>query len=105
MPLVKPSEALGVFTESLNPAFQNVEDVDKLIEAMKWEDTTLRKFVDKTRLDNWHRTIVEAAEKRCQTNLDEETVNGAKMAEPVEEQPQETNGRRTTRSQANGKSA
>lgn len=109
IPVMKPSEVLGVFTTHLDPRFENADDglKEKLLESMRSEDAILARFVEKARLDNWHRTVVEAAEKQCEAHvaaeMDGQTIEGAKMAETVEEPPKKTNGR-TTRSSTNGKS-
>lgn len=50
---------------------------DKLVAAMKWEDTTLRKYIDKARLESWLRSASEDAEDVVARVADEETKAGA----------------------------
>ncbi|OAA53242.1 nuclear pore complex subunit [Niveomyces insectorum RCEF 264] len=74
--VVKPSDALGVYTDATEPAtvsrFGNMEDTswDKLLDAMRQEDTVLRRYIEKSRLDDWCRTATECAEKACQAEMD-----------------------------------
>ncbi|TPX15847.1 uncharacterized protein E0L32_000181 [Thyridium curvatum] len=78
-PLLKPSEALGVYTAELDQRFDEMDNAfqNKLRDGMKAEDTLLKRFIDKSRLDEWWRTVVEAAEKTCQAELDALTEDGA----------------------------
>ncbi|KAL2016374.1 hypothetical protein VTK56DRAFT_3796 [Thermocarpiscus australiensis] len=64
-PFVKPSDALGVYTESLDRRFDGMDDGTraKLLEAMRWEDNRLRSFIDRAQLEAWYRTTRECAEK------------------------------------------
>jgi len=64
-PFVKPSEALGVYTESLDRRFEMMDEsfLHKLLDSMKWEDKQLRTYVEKSQLDLWYKTTKEAAEK------------------------------------------
>ncbi|KAK3937905.1 Non-repetitive/WGA-negative nucleoporin C-terminal-domain-containing protein [Diplogelasinospora grovesii] len=64
-PYVKPSDALGVFTESLDRRFNDLDDSfrNKLLDAMKWEDAKLRSFIEKSQVEAWYRTTLEAAER------------------------------------------
>jgi len=64
-PIVKPSEALGVYTEQLDSRFGDRDDGfrEKLLEAMRWEDSVLRKYVEKSQLDKWFRTVADGAEQ------------------------------------------
>lgn len=50
---------------------------EKLLEAMKWENSVLRRYTDKSRLDQWFVSVVETAEKACQAQLDALTAEGA----------------------------
>lgn len=56
---------------------------------MKHEDQILRRYVEKSRLEEWYRTVVDGAEKACQIDTDRETMNGARANE---ESLAETNG-------------
>ncbi len=55
-PLVKPSDALGVYVDGLGGRFGDGDDKfkDNLFAAMKWEDSVLRHFIEKCRLDSWY---------------------------------------------------
>ncbi|EFW99179.1 nuclear pore complex subunit [Grosmannia clavigera kw1407] len=87
--VVKPSEALGVYTDGGDPAttarFANLEDAfrEKMLDAMRQEDTLLRRYIDKCRLDDWCRAAVEAAEKACQAEVDRLTVDREGAKAPV----------------------
>ncbi|OLN82205.1 Nucleoporin NUP133 [Colletotrichum chlorophyti] len=89
----RPSDALGAYTTDLDARFTNMEKSyrDKLLDAMKWEDSLLRKYVDKARLEEWTRTTAEAAEALVAETADERT---RATTAPVEETPeQHTNGK------------
>ncbi len=63
-PLMRPSEALGVFVDRLDRRFDDMDESirGKLLDAMKWEDTKLGGFLNKSRLDEWYLATLEAAE-------------------------------------------
>ncbi|KAK3956788.1 Non-repetitive/WGA-negative nucleoporin C-terminal-domain-containing protein [Pseudoneurospora amorphoporcata] len=63
-PCIKPSDALGVFTDSLDRRFDGMDDSfrHKLMDSMKAEDVKLKTYIDKARLDEWFKTTLEAAE-------------------------------------------
>ncbi|KAK1775827.1 Non-repetitive/WGA-negative nucleoporin C-terminal-domain-containing protein [Copromyces sp. CBS 386.78] len=63
-PCIKPSDALGVYTDSLDRRFDGMDDSfrHKLMDAMKAEDVKLKTYIDKARLDEWFKTTLEAAE-------------------------------------------
>lgn len=75
-PVIKPSEALGVYTDSDEAAtaarFANMENTfrERLLDAMRYEDSLLRRYIDKSRLEEWCRAAVEGAEKACQTEVE-----------------------------------
>jgi nuclear pore complex protein Nup133 len=75
-PFVKPSDALGVFTESLDRRFDGMDDGfrNKLLDAMRWEDTRLRTFIEKAQLEAWYRTTRECAEKTVAVTYDRLTA-------------------------------
>ncbi|KAJ9156550.1 hypothetical protein NKR23_g1073 [Pleurostoma richardsiae] len=77
--LVKPSEALGVYTEGLDSRFNDMEENfrEKLLDAMKWEDATLRKYVEHCQLNKWTQTALEAAQKTTDFYFDSVTAAGA----------------------------
>lgn len=64
-PLIKPSEVLGVFTEHVDRRFNGMDENfhNRLLDAMRWEDSKLRTYIEKHQLDAWHRTVLEEAEK------------------------------------------
>ena len=74
--MIKPSEALGVYSDAADPAtaarFGHMEDTsrEKLLDAMRHEDTLLRRYIDKSRLEEWCRTAKEGAEKAVQAEMD-----------------------------------
>ncbi|KAI8286481.1 Nucleoporin NUP133 [Colletotrichum sp. SAR11_240] len=86
----RPSDALGAFTEDLDSRFDIMEKSyrDKLLDAMKWEDSVLRKYIEKARLEEWTRTTAESAEA-----LVAETVDEATRAATEELPDQHTNGK------------
>lgn len=87
--MIKPSEALGVYTDGGDPAtaarFANMEDTfrEKLLDAMRQEDAVVRRYIDKCRLDEWCRAAVEAAEKACQAEVDRLTGGREAVTGPV----------------------
>ncbi|KAH8887759.1 hypothetical protein GQ53DRAFT_768085 [Thozetella sp. PMI_491] len=72
-PTVKPSEALGVFTERLDRRFDDMDDSVRgmLLDAMRWEDAKLRAFIEKNRLDEWYFTTLEVARNTVNYKLRE----------------------------------
>lgn len=65
-PYVKPSEALGVYTEKLDHRFDKMDNDNlchKLLDEMRWEDKQLQTFIERCRLDDWYRATRDAAEK------------------------------------------
>ena len=64
-PFVKPSDALGVFTQSLDRRFDGMDEgfCSKLLDAMKSEDSKLRTFIEKAQLELWYRATRDCAEK------------------------------------------
>ncbi|ROT35658.1 hypothetical protein SODALDRAFT_329024 [Sodiomyces alkalinus F11] len=76
---LRPSEALGVFVDSLDRRFNDMDKSfrDKLVEAMKWEDSVLLKYIEKARLEKWTREAAENAQAIVVDLVDEETKAGA----------------------------
>ena len=70
-PLMRPSEALGVFVDRLDRRFDDMDESirNKLLDAMKWEDTKLGGFINKSRLDEWYLATLEAAENTVSYRL------------------------------------
>lgn len=75
-PVIKPSAALGAFTERLDPRHDIREENfrAKLLEAMKWEDNRLRGFVEKNQLDAWHLTIIAEADRTVAEEFSKQTA-------------------------------
>jgi nuclear pore complex protein Nup133 len=46
---------------------------NKVLEAMKWEDTKLRAYIEKHQLDSWHRSVLEEAERAVAREFDART--------------------------------
>ncbi|KAJ0301186.1 hypothetical protein COL516b_007960 [Colletotrichum fioriniae] len=71
----RPSDALGAFVDDLDSRWASWEKSyrDKLLDAMKWEDSVLRKYIDKARLEEWTRTTAESAEMLVADSVDEAT--------------------------------
>ena len=74
--MIRPSEALGVYSDAADPAtaarFGHMEDTfrEKLLDAMRHEDVTLKRYIDKNRLEDWCRTALEGAERAVQAEMD-----------------------------------
>ncbi|KAK3316710.1 Non-repetitive/WGA-negative nucleoporin C-terminal-domain-containing protein [Apodospora peruviana] len=75
-PFVKPSDALGVYTEALDRRFDAMHDDfrHKLLDAMNWEDGKLRNFIEKARLDAWAASTRDSAEKTVMNALNRKTA-------------------------------
>ncbi|KAK0615011.1 Nup133 N terminal like-domain-containing protein [Bombardia bombarda] len=60
-PYVKPSDTLGVFTETLDYRWEKMDEGyrAKMLDAMKAEDARLKNFIDKAQLNKWARTLYE----------------------------------------------
>lgn len=60
---LRPSDCLGVFSDEPDRRFKDMDKSfrEKMVEAMKWEDTQLKKYIDKHRLEEWAKTTDEAA--------------------------------------------
>lgn len=77
---VKPSDALGVFTETLDRRFVEMDESfqSKLLDAMKADDTKLRTFLDKHQLESWYLETKEQAEKTVAVAYDRFTEKESK---------------------------
>ncbi|KAH6690516.1 Non-repetitive/WGA-negative nucleoporin C-terminal-domain-containing protein [Plectosphaerella plurivora] len=75
----RPSDALGAYVDGLDRRFGDMDKPfkDRVVATMKWEDTTLRKYIEKARLENWVRSAAEAAEATIAAVADQETIAGA----------------------------
>lgn len=65
---MSPQEALGVFVESLDRRFRDLgaEFQSGQLEAMKWEDKSLKQNIEKHRLTDWLRECLAAAQVEVQ---------------------------------------
>ncbi|KAK8044728.1 hypothetical protein PG993_004752 [Apiospora rasikravindrae] len=81
---VMPSEALGVYTETLDRRFQKLDKGygDRYLEAMRWEDSNLKKHVEKHRLEEWAQETRRLAEDTVNQQYDQQTVEGASQLSP-----------------------
>ncbi|CAN8106040.1 unnamed protein product [Discula destructiva] len=65
--ILTPDEALNVFTSPQEEPFGTEGDaptlLEKRAEAMRWEDATLKKFIDKNQLTRWAQAAVEHADR------------------------------------------
>ncbi|CAK7213359.1 hypothetical protein SCUCBS95973_001777 [Sporothrix curviconia] len=74
--MIRPSDALGVYVDAADAAtaarFGHMEDTfrEKLLDAMRHEDTVLKRYIDKNRLEDWCHTAKEGAEKAVQAEMD-----------------------------------
>lgn len=79
--ILTPVEAQGVFTDPAEERFGSSSDdpalIEKRAEAMRWEDTTLKKFIDKNQLGRWAAAAYEAADRAARFQTDKATANGA----------------------------
>ncbi|KAK3381272.1 Non-repetitive/WGA-negative nucleoporin C-terminal-domain-containing protein [Podospora didyma] len=75
-PYVKPSDALGVFTDSLDRRFDKMDDTfrHRLLDAMKWEDAKLKEYIEKARLDEWYLTTRRVVEYTVANEYDRITT-------------------------------
>lgn len=74
-----PSECLGAYTDEPDSRFRDMDKGfrEKLVEAMRWEDAQLGKFIDKYRLEEWARSTDAAARRAVDGMVDrmiEETL-------------------------------
>ncbi|KAK8879102.1 nuclear pore complex [Apiospora arundinis] len=81
---VMPSEALGVYTETLDQRFQKLEKGygERYLEAMRWEDSNLKKHVEKHRLEQWAQETRRLAEDTVNQQYDQQTAEGATQLSP-----------------------
>jgi nuclear pore complex protein Nup133 len=74
-PVIKPSEVVGVYTDRVDRRFHDMDENfrNKLLDAMKWEDSRLRAYIEKHQLDSWHRAVLEEAERTVAREFDMRT--------------------------------
>ncbi|KAL5629536.1 hypothetical protein BROUX41_001142 [Berkeleyomyces rouxiae] len=80
---LKPSEVLGVFTDATDRRFADMEQAyqDKLMGAAAWEDSVLKGYMDKHRLEHWAHTI--ATDKQAMLSTDVTAALPLPMATPM----------------------
>jgi nuclear pore complex protein Nup133 len=76
---IRPSEAIGVYTDMTDRRFTDMEKSfqDKLTAAMKWEDSVLKTYMDKHRLEQWAENASQEAKETVTELVDEATRAGA----------------------------
>ncbi|KAK8085232.1 hypothetical protein PG997_006503 [Apiospora hydei] len=91
---IMPSEALGVYTETLDRRFQKLDKGygDRYLEAMRWEDSNLKKHVEKHRLEEWAQETRRLAEDTVNQQYDQQTVEGASQLSPTAAKTTTANG-------------
>ncbi|KAI0164533.1 Nup133 N terminal like-domain-containing protein [Hypoxylon sp. FL1284] len=81
---LQPSEVAGVYTEALDRRFEKMEKGyrEKVLEAMRWENNNLLKYIEKYRLDQWAKETRKFAEEAVDLQYDETTAAGAAPSSP-----------------------
>lgn len=79
--IVPPGDAQGVFTNAVEERFGTESDdpalAEKRAEVMRWEDTTLKKYMEKNQLERWAEAAYEAADRTVRFHKTEAAdVNG-----------------------------
>lgn len=89
-----PSEALGVYTEAVDQRFQKLDKGygDRYLEAMRWEDSNLKKHVEKHRLEQWAQETRRLAEDTVNQQYDQQTAEGASQLSPPPNKMTTANG-------------
>ncbi|KAI0472946.1 Non-repetitive/WGA-negative nucleoporin C-terminal-domain-containing protein [Xylariaceae sp. FL0804] len=79
-----PSEAAGVYTDTLDRRFESMEKGyrEKVLEAMRWEDSTLCKHIEKHRLDQWAKETRKFAEEAVDEEFDKTTAVQSSLPSP-----------------------
>ncbi|KAI0014899.1 Nup133 N terminal like-domain-containing protein [Xylariomycetidae sp. FL0641] len=82
---INPSDAAGVYTEILDSRFSKKDPGfrEKLLDAMRWEDTNLRNHIEKHRLDEWAKETRRFAEEAVVQQYDESTADRAPASPKV----------------------
>ncbi|KAI0439322.1 Non-repetitive/WGA-negative nucleoporin C-terminal-domain-containing protein [Xylaria telfairii] len=70
-----PSQAAGVYTQTLDRRFSNMEKGprEKILEAMRWEDSNLRNHIETHRLEEWTKETQKLAEQAVDQSYDDTT--------------------------------
>lgn len=79
--ILTPAEALNVFTDASEEPFGSKDDdptlLEKRAEFMRWEDASLKKYIDKNQLGRWAQAAVEHADRTVRFHGDgDAAVNG-----------------------------
>ncbi|KAI1173116.1 Non-repetitive/WGA-negative nucleoporin C-terminal-domain-containing protein [Nemania sp. FL0916] len=72
-----PSQIVGVYTHTLDARFTNMDKnyQEKMLEAMRWEDSRLRTHIETHRLEEWTEESQRLAEKSVDDQYDEATAS------------------------------
>ncbi|KAI0206966.1 Non-repetitive/WGA-negative nucleoporin C-terminal-domain-containing protein [Astrocystis sublimbata] len=72
-----PSESVGVYTQHLDRRFANMDKAyrEKMLEAMRWEDSLLCEHIESHRLEEWTAETQKLAEQAVEQSYDETTEN------------------------------
>src|SRR5256885_6260588 len=80
-----PSRVLGVFSTSSQLRIRygdGVEEIRELVATdMVKEDETLETFIEKARLNDWFKGVVQAAKQSAEAQLNRVTEEGRKLKE------------------------
>ncbi|KAI0858598.1 Non-repetitive/WGA-negative nucleoporin C-terminal-domain-containing protein [Xylaria cubensis] len=70
-----PSQSVGVYTQTLDRRFANLEKnyQEKILEAMRWEDSNLRLHIETHRLEEWTMETQKLAEQAVDQSYDDTT--------------------------------
>ncbi|KAI0554598.1 Non-repetitive/WGA-negative nucleoporin C-terminal-domain-containing protein [Xylaria curta] len=70
-----PSQSAGVYTQTLDRRFANLEKShrEKILEAMRWEDSNLRQHIETHRLEEWTKETQKLAEQAVDQSYDDTT--------------------------------
>ncbi|KAI1099247.1 Non-repetitive/WGA-negative nucleoporin C-terminal-domain-containing protein [Jackrogersella minutella] len=81
---LSPGEVAGVYTETLDRRFEKMEKSyrEKVLEAMRWEDSNLLKHIEKHRLEQWAKETRKYAEEAVDQQYDDTTAAGAALGSP-----------------------
>lgn len=81
---LSPSEVAGVYTETLDRRFENMEKSyrEKVLEVMQWEDNNLLKHIEKHRLEQWAKETRKYAEEAVDQQYDATTAAAVSSPTP-----------------------
>lgn len=94
--ILTPAEVLNVFTDANEEPFGSKGDdptlLEKRAEFMRWEDASLKKYIDKNQLGRWAQAAVEHADRTVRFHGDGAAVNGNGFANGNGNKSQAANG-------------